>query len=603
MPCDFGDLPGDIWMSVLRDWVACPHDFARLDTAASNRKLRSSVHSALKGFVIPVHISVPRNATKMRKMLLWLISRSVKVEGLENVEVSYAKDLVEFLDDYPELGRALTTIGLRKTVTGARNTMGMDQMPQLLSLLPRLQHFWSVLGSYYSPVYEEGPHYVACLPSHQLESLTEEIGRPTDLDRIRDMAWPSLKRLTLTQAFIHDECLLELVASPSFSHLQALHIHKFDEFHSLDVLPLDTLQWHDFPVLSNLKELTLSHWNEQSPSNNATVRVLSNFLVHRSPHLRAVALEGRYVTDFAVQQLLLRHQEVQTLALRNTCDTLDATCALLASQRPVASLRELCLDNVPAAVAQALLPVACAAHSVFVKLREPARGQAANALSLGPLFAAASRPSWRTVHLTNISLSVGDAQRLFQLVPSLSAFEWEGFAAFSAVEWAEILRPTEVASALATATLRARTSTTRVDEAACAVDATTGPVAWLQQHCGASLRRVSLAGVPLHDAHVALLCDPAAFPRLVALALTGATALPSGSCPSSERSTLRAVSLHSVAACAATDVARFLRRVPRCLALQLERCGHLVSSDAALREAVAAGPVRIVVDGQRVDAA
>lgn len=536
-------------------------------------------------------------------MLLWLISRSVKVEGFENVEISYTKDLVEFLDDYPELGRALTTVGLRKTVTGARNTTGMDQMPQLLSLLPRLRHFRSVLGSFYSPIYEEGPHYVACLPSHQLESLTEEIGRPTDLDRIRDAAWPSLKRLTLTQAFIHDECLLELVASPSFSHLQALHIHKFDEFHELDLLPLDTLQWYDFPELSNLKELTLSHWNEQSPSNNATVRVLSNFIVHRSPHLRAVALEGRYVTDFAVQQLLLRHQEVQTLALRKTCDTLDATCALLASHGAVASLRQLTLDNVPASVAQALLPVACAAHSVFVKLREPPRDQEAHALSLEPLFAAAPRPSWRTVHLANASLSVGDAQRLFQLVPSLSAFEWEGFAAFSAVEWAAILRPAEVASALATVMLRARTCRPSGDEAACALDATTGPVPWLRQHCGASLRRVSLAGVPLRDAHVALVCDPAAFPHLVAVALTGVAALPSDSCASSERSTLRAVSLGSVASCAGADVARFLRRVPRCLALQLERCGHLVSSDAALREAVACGPARIVVDGQRVDAA
>lgn len=587
-------------MSVLRDWVACPHDFARLDTAVCNRKLRNSVHSVLKGFVVPAHISVPRNSTKMRKMLLWLISRSVKVEGLENIEISYVKDLVQFLDDYPELGQSLTTVSMRKTVTGARNTTGMDQMPQLLSLLPRLKHFQSVLGNYYSPVYDEGPHYVTCLPSQQLESLAEEIGRPTDLDRIRDMTWPSLKHLTLTQAFMHDQCLLELTASPSFSRLQALHIYKFDEFHSLDLLPLDTLQWYDFPELSNLKELTLSHWNEQAPSNNATVRVLSNFLVHRAPHLRRVALEGRYVTDFAVQQLLLRHREVHTLALRNFCDTLDATGSLLASQGPVASPQEVCLDNVPASVAQALLPVTSSARDVFVKLREPPRGQEAHILSLEPLFG--TQLSWRTVGLTNVSLSVRDAQRLFQVVPSLAVFEWKRFVAFSADEWGEILRPTEVASQLGTMALEAAVSRAEVEAERVSTEIV-GPVEWLRQHCGASLRHVSLARVPIRDEDVALVADTAAFPHLVTVALTGVASLPGDSRSSSQRSALRSVSLHDVATCTGRDVARFLHRVPRCLTLQLERCGHLVSSDPSLRDAIAAGSTRIVVDGQRVDAA
>jgi hypothetical protein len=359
--------------------------------------------------------------------------------------------LVEFFEDCPDIGRNLSSLSIRKTVSGTRDTTGMDKLPHFLSLMPNLQQFKSVLGSYYSPVYENGPHYLTLLPASTITHLSEEIGRAADLDRIRSIQWSNLQHLSLHQAFIHDNCLFELLTSEPFCGLATVDIVKFDEFNEVDLITNDMRQWHEFPPLNNLRSLNLNHWNQQAHSNNLSHRVLGNFLIHRSSQLHHVTLEGRYITDTALQLLLFtdRATVLQSLTLRNSCETLDPTCAILSSidERSTITpqLHSLILEQVPLTLIQSMLSLSGTVKRLRLNARDSPKslsiqnhhefqgsfGFRDSFLDLSCYVAENSTvPRWEEVSLENISLSASDAKWLLNMPVSsyLRKLTWKNFS-------------------------------------------------------------------------------------------------------------------------------------------------------------------------------
>lgn len=428
--CTLANLPQDLWALVTREWIGDIHDLARLDVAACHKELRQQYLDGIKGFLID-KVKVPRSKEAVKRLVAWLDARKVHIANFNDLEISHISNILEYFESDKNRSARVASICLKKTVSGVKDVTGMKLIPELLKLLPSLTSFQSQLGNYYSPAYPYNPHYLSFLPAEQLISLTEEIGRREDLERLQHLSLRALQFLHFTHAFINDGLLLHTLRTlPS---LRTFSISKLDEFHELSFNDVGAVSsWTQQPSFTTLENLTLHHWNKRAHSVPEIERVLSAYMIHRAPRLRVVDLAGCYVTDLACLFLLQdKLNTLDSLSLQNTAETLDRSRSVItqlissshASGVKMKSLRTLILHDVCEEIGRSFLPLAWHPESISVHLTDVPN---VSWSTLDQPNLSMDYSILRQVSLRNVPAAPKDIVHMLTS-PLLEQFEWSRF--------------------------------------------------------------------------------------------------------------------------------------------------------------------------------
>lgn len=219
-------LPLDISMCLMREWVSDVRTFALLEIALCNRAQRPLLLASLRGYVLSSRAIFSQENEQGHLLFRWILSRGMLISWI-SLEVKDISSLMSsYLLSYPSLCKAITNVEL---TSYSRNDT-VEASSSLFLHLPSLKSLSTALLSTHFSTESSEPSILRLLPDdyrmHHLRlQFQSRVLLPHDI--FSSPTWTCLQSLALVHTSLSDTQLVHILQH--LTQLQSLEIEQTDK--------------------------------------------------------------------------------------------------------------------------------------------------------------------------------------------------------------------------------------------------------------------------------------------------------------------------------------------------------------------------------------